>query len=295
MRKWSQFFGWIALAAGASLVDSTAMADGVQLEVDIGGVNSWDLVGDPDNEVMLVDLADMLNLPPGSEVTMNGIGWDVELAVSCPSWFSDATMSFADFPGAADVVVLRPGVGFDFCDSDSMNFTVDAFKLQDVKVDDIVVSDGVLEIEFFESFDDFVDGIDATWLEGSTVTIQVVAPPLALFITNQPVGLVVENGGPPQMMEVTAENAETYQWRFNGQPISDGLSYSGTDTSTLTVVPNLNTEGAYDVVVSDQFHSVTSHPAVLAVTNPCPADVTGDAIVNVFDLLDLLSAWGACP
>jgi hypothetical protein len=27
----------------------------------------------------------------------------------------------------------------------------------------------------------------------------------------------------------------------------------------------------------------------------CPADLTGDGAVNVFDLLDLLSAWGTCP
>jgi len=26
----------------------------------------------------------------------------------------------------------------------------------------------------------------------------------------------------------------------------------------------------------------------------CPADLTGDGVVNVFDLLDLLSAWGPC-
>jgi hypothetical protein len=27
----------------------------------------------------------------------------------------------------------------------------------------------------------------------------------------------------------------------------------------------------------------------------CPADLTGDDVVNVFDLLDLLAAWGPCP
>ncbi len=27
----------------------------------------------------------------------------------------------------------------------------------------------------------------------------------------------------------------------------------------------------------------------------CPADLTGDGVVNVFDLLDLLEAWGQCP
>lgn len=27
----------------------------------------------------------------------------------------------------------------------------------------------------------------------------------------------------------------------------------------------------------------------------CPADLTGDGLVNVFDLLALLGAWGACP
>jgi hypothetical protein len=30
-------------------------------------------------------------------------------------------------------------------------------------------------------------------------------------------------------------------------------------------------------------------------TDPCPADLNGDGTVNVFDLLDLLAAWGGCP
>jgi hypothetical protein len=32
----------------------------------------------------------------------------------------------------------------------------------------------------------------------------------------------------------------------------------------------------------------------LQVAAPCPEDINGDVIVNVFDLLQLLSAWGDC-
>ncbi len=35
--------------------------------------------------------------------------------------------------------------------------------------------------------------------------------------------------------------------------------------------------------------------AAVTCPQPCAADVNGDTVVGINDLLDLLAAWGACP
>ncbi|MEZ6319216.1 MAG: hypothetical protein R3B49_10775 [Phycisphaerales bacterium] len=57
-----------------------------------------------------------------------------------------------------------------------------------------------------------------------------------------------------------AIDAETYLWRLNGTPINDGPLYSGTQTDTLTVAPALDSEGLYDVVLTNFTGSTTSAP-----------------------------------
>jgi len=171
--------GFVAAVAVAGLTTG-AMAAGQDFTVDIGGVNSWDLEGDVDNETMSIDLGAMLGTP-GQPVTVNGLGWDVTIEVSDNgSWFSEATISFGDVAGSPDIF-LSPGAGDDFNDPAPMDYSGD-IKLADAGLDDIVLSDGVLELEFFESFDDVDGEIDATYLAGSTLTIQVVPAPGAMAL-----------------------------------------------------------------------------------------------------------------
>jgi hypothetical protein len=86
-----------------------------------------------------------------------------------------------------------------------------------------------------------------------------------------------------------------YQWRKDGEPLIDAGSIAGATTDTLTIDPlMLGDAGEYDVVVSNQCGSDHSDPIVLTVL-ACPADVSGNKLVNVDDLLAVINAWGGCP
>lgn len=146
-----------AFAAAVALSPVIATpANAVVVFFDVTDVFSFDPAGDPLNEVYNLDIG------PGSEVI--GIGWDATLFADTPSWLSEAVVRFGststpfqvdltiglgdDFPGTATYssggIVDLVSLGF--------NFNVDA--------------DGLLRLEFYEAFDDFIDDWDAIWLEG---------------------------------------------------------------------------------------------------------------------------------
>lgn len=133
----------------------------------------------------------------------------------------------------------------------------------------------------------------------NVVSIFDMSPcPGAPIITGQPQSVVVESGGPAVQFNVNGAYIVNHQWRFNGEPISDGGPYSGATTSTLTVQPDAATEGAFDVLVSNPQGELVSQAAILAVTGSspsmCPGDLNGDGVVGGADLGILLSAWGIC-
>lgn len=121
--------------------------------------------------------------------------------------------------------------------------------------------------------------------------------PYAPIITQQPVGVLSSVGGSDVVFAVVAgAYAESYQWRFNGDEIFDDADFSDTDTATLTVVPSEGTQGVYDVVVSNAHTSTASTAVVLGVENLCPADFTGDGLLNFFDISTFLQLFAAgCP
>lgn len=142
--------------------------------VTLADVASWDGLGDPDNTVMLIDMAALFGLASGSAIDLNGIGWDVTVSTVGASWLSEATMYFdnqTQDSGAG--IFLTVGIGNDF--AGTANFTSGGIvKLADAGLPDLVLADGVLRIEFWESFDDVADDIDA-FLNG-TLTLQSSVP-----------------------------------------------------------------------------------------------------------------------
>ena len=153
---------------------------GINVDIDVTGIESWDPVTDPSNTVLVIDVAAALGLPSGTPVTMNGIGWDVTITTNAPSWLSEARVYFDDNV-APDLtgLFLAPGINDSFSGTGTYS-SGGIIKLADAGIPDIPLPDGNLRVEFFESFDDFADGVDAVW--AGTITVQAVPEPGALSL-----------------------------------------------------------------------------------------------------------------
>lgn len=131
------------------------------LQLDITGVESWDLLDDPDNTVLVEVLG------PGA--IMTGLGWDVTITTVGLSWLSEATTYFdgQDLDGMG--LFLNPG----FMDGMPGTGTYsDLIDLTDEGIPNIPVgADQSLYLQFFESFDDVSDAVDANYDATSTYDI----------------------------------------------------------------------------------------------------------------------------
>ena len=122
------------------------------LVVDISGTESWDGALDPSNTILNVGI-------PGSAVT--GIGWDVTVATVGASWLSEAVMSFQG------EINLTVGLGDDFAGTASYDSGGAVVVFADIPLPDIIIAGGSMPVEFFESFDDVADAVDAVFTSGS--------------------------------------------------------------------------------------------------------------------------------
>lgn len=147
-------------AQGVSAAPAGALAT---ITIDISGTNSWDLQLDADNEINMTAIL--------ANAHIVGVGWDVNLATVGASWLSEATMNLEDS------LFLTVGVGDDFAGTASYSSggILDLTALT-TPLDFFLGADGILDIEFFESFDDVADEIDATFGQGSSLQIQYVVP-----------------------------------------------------------------------------------------------------------------------
>ena len=146
------------------IISQNSTASGAELVVDISGEESWDLLDDASNTVVVV--------PLGVGASMTGIGWDVCLTTIGGSWMSEARFYFDgsdhDFFGLFLTPFFdqpNPGSG---CTSSG-----GVLDLTDNGIPDIpILADGNLYIQLHESFNDVGDAVDATWDAPSTLTIQ---------------------------------------------------------------------------------------------------------------------------
>jgi len=93
------------------------------------------------------------------------------------------------------------------------------------------------------------------------------APPV---ITAQPQNQVATNGGSAAFSVSAIGPAPiSYQWRFNGTNLVDGVNVAGATLSALSLSGvSLASEGAYDVVLSNIHGAVLSAPATLVMGSP---------------------------
>lgn len=140
-------------------------------------IESWDAIDDTDNIVM------SLNIGAGNELT--GVAFDVQIETIAPSWLSEAAVLFSDSTGSADPngINLTPGVGndapgtMDFSSGGVIDFATNM--LPNI----VAGADGILRLEFFETFDDTADAIDGFWRD--IATTPATCPGLRLVCTDQ--------------------------------------------------------------------------------------------------------------
>ena len=111
--------------------------------------------------------------------------------------------------------------------------------------------------------------------EGGTVTsatavLTVAASCTAPVITLQPQSQLACTGATATFtVTATGPRPLSYQWRKDGNNLSNGGNISGADSSTLTIQPvSTSDRASYDVVVGNPAGSVTSQPAACGCTSP---------------------------
>lgn len=158
----------VVAAAGASA--APALAEGVSFDVLLEDVTSWNELGDAPNTVITIDVADLAGFGSGQSVILTGLGYDVLIETFGFSWLSEAQINFDDADNITGGFNLQPGLGDDM--AGTMPYQQDLAKF--APEDQLVLTNGLLRLEFFEEFDDNPNEIDALW--NGTLTLQAEIP-----------------------------------------------------------------------------------------------------------------------
>jgi hypothetical protein len=133
--------------------------------IDISGYESVDLQGSPNNQTLDIFIG-------GGGLEVAALEWDLNLTTFGSSWAADAVISFEN------QLNLTPGIDDSFPVTNANYRSNGIFDLNDEGLPNIVVgADGMLSLEFFESFDDVEGETDAIWLAGSTITVYTTGWP----------------------------------------------------------------------------------------------------------------------
>jgi len=142
-------------------------ASGTRFNFTVNNVPSWDGQGSPRNFRTTVNVG----LP-----IFNGVGWNVTLEAIPPSWLSELALLMVNRDGVG--VILRPGAGDNF--GGTRTYSSPVVKLRDVGISDVPLPDGIIYLEFYETFDDFPNAIDGFWRSG-TITFQAIPEPASMM------------------------------------------------------------------------------------------------------------------
>jgi len=153
-----------ALLSAATFAAGNANA--ATLVVDVSGISSYGGYDDPGNTILSFDIG------AGSVVT--DVAYDVSLEAYSPSWLSEITVDFTDSLLTAGVA-LTPGFLDSFSGTGSY---ADSASLVDLGLSFAVGADGILLLQFYESFDDSSVAPDGLWSQGTlTFTYTPVETP----------------------------------------------------------------------------------------------------------------------
>jgi lysophospholipase L1-like esterase len=85
------------------------------------------------------------------------------------------------------------------------------------------------------------------------------------------------------------------QWRKDGQPLTEGGAFSGTQTPDLVIAADsIELEGRYDAIVTTSWGVETTRFATLRLQAIplCAGDANGDGVSNFDDITSVLTNWG---
>jgi hypothetical protein len=107
-------------------------------------------------------------------------------------------------------------------------------------------------------------------------------PDLRPQVIDQPQGQMVTNGTPNVSIEVAATSpfSLNYQWQLNGTNVSDSSNITGSTTPSLNFQTCVTSnQGAYTVVITNQYSAITSAVAVLTVSlTPIPPSIVAQPV-----------------
>ena len=187
-------------AVDDGLVGSPSITESV-VSIDLTGTLSCDEAGDPTNTVMQIDLIDLLASynPSSSVVVMTGVGWDLTqtsgLDSGAASWLSEMTIGFDyENDGTGDLFLNPSTTDAPGMEMNSSGGIIDL--TDDAGVPDGIIDDGILTLEFFETFDDEADVCEAIYDSGSLMleVMAVPEPTAGVLSMLMLVGLVIRRG-----------------------------------------------------------------------------------------------------
>jgi MYXO-CTERM domain-containing protein len=150
------------------------------IDVNISGVETFDGITIPYNginTVLEVDLAAALGLASGSSVTMTSIGWDTTQTTFGGSWLSEMQIYFDDNINPDGTgLFLRTGFGSDFSGTGSFS-SGGQIDLSDNMIPNLVLANGILRLEFGETFIDNPGAPDGIFDAGSFLRVGVAEVP----------------------------------------------------------------------------------------------------------------------
>ena len=148
----------IALAVIAA---TAGLASADTMVIDVSGTEFFDALGDSSNTILSVLV--------GASASITSISWDLNLTTftdpnaSFPSWASEANI---DFNGLLNLQVSGTAAGV--VNENNAGTAV----MADILGGPLVLgADGLLNMEFWESFDDSADNADSAMKDGSTITL----------------------------------------------------------------------------------------------------------------------------
>ena len=125
---------------------------------------NFDVTGIFSNDGLGAAINERRTLNVGSNARITGLGWNVTLFADSPSWLSEMAVTFGSSSNT-DIVRLRPGIGVNSPGTETFS-SGGLVDLIGLGLDFSVDADGLLRMEFFETFVDWPGDWDGIWQSG---------------------------------------------------------------------------------------------------------------------------------